>query len=183
MVEGAVDQNPSPPIGRRDSASSLRVRAAVQSGSDICPSPETSGCPSVSPPLLCDRPGALASSHSHYLTFQCFQSPHSRPLQPFAMTALQLLFLAVSATSVLAEPTVYLREQFEDGGESFSPHDSLPAEPRGDGFACMHRRNVHMTMTDVTGHCALCGMVAPLSTVGYWNIALCACLSLIKCFT
>lgn len=35
------------------------------------------------------------------------------------MTALQLLFLAMSAASVLAEPTVYLREQFEDGGESF----------------------------------------------------------------
>lgn len=35
------------------------------------------------------------------------------------MTALPLLFLAMSAASVLAEPAVYLREQFEDGGESF----------------------------------------------------------------
>lgn len=33
------------------------------------------------------------------------------------MTALPLLFLAVSATSLLAESTVYFREQFEDGGE------------------------------------------------------------------
>lgn len=41
------------------------------------------------------------------------------------MTALPLLFLAMTATSVLAEPTVYLREQFEDGGESFTPNYSL----------------------------------------------------------
>lgn len=41
------------------------------------------------------------------------------------MTALPLLFLAMTATSVLAEPTVYLREQFEDGGESFRPNHSL----------------------------------------------------------
>lgn len=33
------------------------------------------------------------------------------------MTALSLLLVAVSAASVLAESTVYLREQFEDGGE------------------------------------------------------------------
>lgn len=44
------------------------------------------------------------------------------------MTALPLLFLAMTVTSVLAEPTVYLREQFEDGGESFTPN-SLTAKP------------------------------------------------------
>lgn len=33
------------------------------------------------------------------------------------MTGLSLLLLAVSAAAVLAEPTVYFREQFEDGGE------------------------------------------------------------------
>lgn len=46
------------------------------------------------------------------------------------MPALPLLLLALTATSVVAEPTVYLREQFEDGGESFSPNDSLAAKPR-----------------------------------------------------
>lgn len=46
------------------------------------------------------------------------------------MTAFPLLFLAMSVTSVLAEPTVHLREQFEDGGESFTPNYSLTAKPR-----------------------------------------------------
>lgn len=38
-------------------------------------------------------------------------------LQLVTMTALSLLLMAVSAASVLAESTVYYREQFEDGGE------------------------------------------------------------------
>lgn len=36
------------------------------------------------------------------------------------MAALPLVLWALTAASVLAEPAVYLREQFEDGGESFS---------------------------------------------------------------
>lgn len=46
------------------------------------------------------------------------------------MPAWPLLLLALTATSVLAEPAVYLREQFEDGGESFPPDYSLTAKPR-----------------------------------------------------
>lgn len=34
-----------------------------------------------------------------------------------AMTAVSLLLLAMTATSVLAESSVHFREQFEDGGE------------------------------------------------------------------
>lgn len=54
-----------------------------------------------------------------YISDRCFHPPRSWSLSPVAMTALPLLLLAMSAASVLAEPTVYLREQFEDGGESF----------------------------------------------------------------
>lgn len=35
------------------------------------------------------------------------------------MTTLSLILMAVSAASVLAESTVYFREQFEDAGEDF----------------------------------------------------------------
>lgn len=45
------------------------------------------------------------------------------------MAAVPLILVALTATSVLAEPTVYLREQFEDGGESFTPNVSLTAKP------------------------------------------------------
>ena len=38
-------------------------------------------------------------------------------LQFVTMTTLSLLLMAVSAASVLAESTVFFREQFEDGGE------------------------------------------------------------------
>ena len=45
--------------------------------------------------------------------------------QLVSMTALSvlLLLLAVSAASVLAESSVHLREQFEDGGEIFDPEE------------------------------------------------------------
>lgn len=100
------------------------------------------------------------------------------------MTALPLLFLAMTATSVLAEPTVHLREQFEDGGESFTQNKSFSLLiPELQSASCTYTvilsRNIHKAENEWL-NCFLCFSLLGGKIVFFVFVP--PALFLIKCF-
>lgn len=114
------------PLVEKDNASLLRIGADGQSDSDICSEPrgvqrQRLGVFPLQPYSRRDRTANNASctvwidSTDLFVIIVVFL--FGSVLQLGTMTALSLLLMAVSAATVLAESSVYLREQFEDGGE------------------------------------------------------------------